>query len=165
MFDINIPNNNIAELVAIFYALAFFIKHAENVPCLHLHTDSNLYATMRNHQAAPLSAPRLASTVCALSRLLAPRLTVHHVVAHDGHPWNELADVATKAAAQRRLTPHDTRPHPDWLDLNLNVWSAAWTYQEACPLNKYPSTGRVANPHAAARQWDKPISRYRQRRT
>lgn len=50
MFDIGTSDNNIVELVAIFYAP---ITHADHVPHLHLHTGSNLYATILQHQAAP----------------------------------------------------------------------------------------------------------------
>lgn len=88
---------------------------------------------MLNRQAAPLAAPGVASTANALSRLLAPHLSVHHVTAHGGHLWRELADIAAKEVAQRGLTPHHTRPRLDWLDLNLNVWSAAWTSLDAYP--------------------------------
>lgn len=37
MFDISIPDNNTADLVAIFHSLTFFTKHADHVPRLHLH--------------------------------------------------------------------------------------------------------------------------------
>lgn len=103
LFDIDNPNNNDAELFAIVCALAFFIKHAPHAARLHLHTDSDLYAAVLQHQAAPLSAIRLTSTVYTISQLLMPRLVIHRVAAYTGHPWNELADTAATTAAERCL--------------------------------------------------------------
>lgn len=133
LFDSVNPGNNDAELVAISYELAFFIKHAPCATRLHLHTDSNLYATMLQHQPAPLSAIRLTSTVYTMSQLLTPRLVTHHVAAHTKHPWNELADVAAATAAERRFTAIHTQPQHQWIDLNLNVWPVAWARPAAYP--------------------------------
>lgn len=62
-------------------------------------TGSTIVNELFNHSVATGVAPCLADATYTIARLLAPCVSVQHIPAHQGHPWNELADIRANAAA------------------------------------------------------------------
>ena len=95
-------NSNSGEAMAMLWAMLWALQHCPGA-CVNLWSDSQ--STVRDvlwESAAPGVLGELLSAVaCALRVHSKP--SWHYVKAHDGHPWNEMADSLAKWAAKGNL--------------------------------------------------------------
>lgn len=99
--------NNVAELTAIVWALLFVAQcsFAHQAPIAHILSDSMLALAVVEGRAVPSKMKQLgtrARLIMSSLRAMGRHVSTSHVPGHRGHPWNELADVAASAAADRK---------------------------------------------------------------
>ena len=94
-------NPHTAKLIALIHAMATVVQH-QGVQCT-VHYDATSAAAIADGQATSKAQHKLMHALFAM-RYAAAHLCQHvsfeHVEAHKGHPWNEAADTAAKAAAK-----------------------------------------------------------------
>ena len=122
-------NPHTAELLALVHAMATVVQHP-GVKCT-VHYDATSAAAIADGHAASKAQPRLMYALLAFryaAAHLCSEVSFEHVAAHDGHPWNEAADTAAKAAAKyghfhclgsARLAKAVRNGELDWLWLTI----------------------------------------------
>lgn len=109
----------VAELEALFHAHWWVLCH-DTSPYLHFHFDSLSAGFASSGQWGFQEGNRL----CVATRALAQSYTqchgmpatYRHVAAHNGDPWNELADFIAQSLRDRKLDPGE-RPTFEWHNL------------------------------------------------
>ena len=102
-------NAYIAELEALFHAHWWAL--CNNLPCVHIHYDA-MSAGQASAGAWGFAGGNCLATCTralaqALDEVAQHPTTYHHVRAHSGDPWNELADATAKATLTGDIAPRN----------------------------------------------------------
>lgn len=102
-----------AELSAQVWALGWLLqcRGLDGVPA-SIHYDSQYAAALAQAASANSAHAIIASLAFSLSQCVGQQraITFHHVKAHEGHPWNEVAD--SLCAIVRKRPVHAQQAHP-----------------------------------------------------
>ena len=118
-----------AEFTALIVAEALALSLPQKVI---IRPDLQLSQQLVNGQIMLHQVPTLARTAVSLANMSPNSFEVHEVRAHQGHPWNELADATAKSAA---FSQEITGSIPWWHlhELALQTHEAGWNWLQTAP--------------------------------
>ena len=155
-FGFDSVNPHVAELVALLIALSTATA-TPGVDCCIFY-DAQAAAAIADCTATSSKHPTLVRSLVSMRHLATMQcrsLSMSHVSAHQGHPWNEAADSVAKAAARRLFTASPSLHHLlatiqqgslHWLWWSLDQRCLSGTLppldEHGCPSSTSPVLGR-----------------------